>query len=274
VTCSDHDTGSGHAPASSPIILAFHKLRPDFSWGATNFSPRRFSRLLTSLIERGFSLESLPDATGGKGRAVGITFDDGYRHLLDHLPALMDRYHFCPTVFLPTGWIGRANCWDYSHFLQNDPHLGAAEIRQLASLGVEFGSHGQRHVDLRYCDPGQLAAELGYSRKALEDILGREVRTISYPFGGISQTVIAAARKAGYRMGFTMRFPEHGGEGGDPLALGRYAVYGYDTPFSIRQKVERGPLYRLERFKAGVTNRLSGGTRLLNALRSRRPTGN
>ena len=53
-----------------------------------------------------------------------------------------------------------------------------------------------------------------------------------------------------------------------PLARGRVAVYGFDTAFSVLQKVERGPLYRIERLKAGITTGLSGGTRLLNRLRS------
>jgi hypothetical protein len=61
-----------------------------------------------------------------------------------------------------------------------------------------------------------------------------------------------------------MEFPE---ESDTPLATGRIGVWCYDTRLSVYHKITRGRLYRLERLKARITNRLSGGTLLLNRLR-------
>ncbi len=240
----------------TPIVLTFHKLLPAFSWGATNFSPRRFSQLLTILVDRGFDLNG----------QILLTFDDGYRHLLDTLPPLIERFAIRPIVFIPTAWLGRSNTWDYSRLFRDDPHLGGGEVRELFGLGVTLGSHGHSHQDLRYVPTPRLETELADSRHILEDIVGSEVRLISYPFGGVNSHVLDAVAESGYTAGYSMRFPAPGDH---PLARGRMAVYGFDTPFSVLQKIEHGPLYQVERVKARLTNGLSGGTRLLNRMRER-----
>jgi hypothetical protein len=65
----------------------------------------------------------------------------------------------------------------------------------------------------------------------------------------------------GFTRGYTMSFP---GEQDTDLSQGRCAVYSYDTPFSVQQKIGSGPLRRVESLKARLTTRLSGGTILWN----------
>lgn len=242
------------------VILTFHKVQPSFSYGATNCSPVRIDALLRYLQLRGFRFVSLEHAIDhGEPTDLAISFDDGYAHLANVLPQLMDRYGVRPTVFMPTAFIGRDNNWDYSSIFQRTPHLDAAAIKNLAKLGVEFGAHGHRHRDLTHCSPRELSEELFQSRKLLEDILDAPVPSVSYPFGRVNEAVVSEARKAGYMFGLTMGFPtptDH------PMTVGRLPIYGYDTPFTVRQKVERGAFYRLEQIKSGITSRLSGGTSL------------
>ncbi len=248
------------------IVLTFHKVSPTFTWGSTNYSPRRLATLLEMLVDRGYSLDGR-NPHDPELPAIRLTFDDGYAHLSRELPPLMERFGFRPTVFIPTAWLGKSNSWDYSHLFRRDPHLSGGEVRELADTGVIFGSHGHSHCDLRARTPDQIQWELTESKQTLEDTLGRPVTSLSYPFGGADGRVLAAAAACGFETGYTMRFPRLVDP---PLAMGRYAIYGFDTPFSILQKVERGRLYQLERFKARVTHGLSAGTRLLNRLRSPR----
>lgn len=248
-------------------ILTFHKVQASFSYGATNYSPARMETLLRFLQGRGFRFVSLEQAIDcGEPTDLAITFDDGYAHLADVLPKLMDRYGVKPTVFMPTAFIGRDNTWDYSSVFQRAPHLNATAVRQLADLGVEFGSHSHNHIDLTRCNPEQLTDELIRSKKALEDILGAPIESISYPFGRVNRKVLDEAKRAGYQHGFTMSFPT---SNDTPLAVGRLPIYGFDTLFSIRQKIERGYLYGFERTKSGITNRLSGGTSLWRRINGR-----
>ncbi len=246
-----------------PVVLAFHKLMPEFSFGSTNFSPGRFDRLLTFLTDLGYDLNS-----SGTGPHLTISFDDGYQHLLTYLPELVQRHRFTPIVFMPTSLIGQPNAWDYSYLIRTTPHLDKESVLRLAGFGVEFGSHGHTHTDLTGLSRTSLEAELRTSKSILEDILKREVTQISYPFGRSNVRVTEAAARAGYTHGYTMDFPSDEAIH-NPLTAGRVAVYGYDTPLSVLRKLRPGPFRALEQAKARITNRLSGGTVLLNRLRGR-----
>ena len=249
-----------------PRVLTFHKITPDFSFGSTNYSPRRFNRLLSFLTEKGIELAPLEKAVSRKGeRNVAVTFDDGYGHLARFLPPLMERFRFSPAIFVITGYIGRANNWDYTYYFRTCPHLDRHQIRKLAEQGATFGSHGHLHHDLTVCNPGQLQAELADSKKILEDIIGKEVTALSYPFGRFNRRVVETAREVGYKFAFTMTFPE---PVDDTLSLGRIPVYGFDSRLAVFQKVFRGPLYKFEKLKSTFTHRLAAGTIMLNKIRS------
>lgn len=251
-----------------PKVLTFHKMTPEFSFSSTNYSPRRFDRLLAFFSERSIKITPLEKTVTEKGeRALAVTFDDGYGHLARYLPPLMERFDFRPTIFVITGFIGRANSWDYTYFIRPTPHLDRKQIRVLADNGVTFGSHGHRHRDMTACSPAVLKAELVDSKKALEDIIGREVTALSYPFGRFNRRVLEEARTAGYRLAFTMDFPETADEN---MSLGRIPVYGFDSRLAVFQKIFRGPLYEMEKLKSTFTHRLAAGTIILNKIRSRR----
>lgn len=240
-----------------PTLLTFHKVSRGLSFGATNYSPRRLRSLLSMLQRRGYSF-------GQSAESVVATFDDGYAHLREVLPPLMEEFGLAPIIFVPTHWIGRSNTWDYSALFRRERHLSGGEVRELAGLGVRFGSHGHTHRDLRRLTEKERRAELEESKRRLEDILGEAVTSLSYPFGGCDGRVAAAAAEAGYHDGYTMRFPA---PGDGPLSRGRLGIYTFDTHGSILQKLERGPLYEVERLIAAATNRLSAGTRWYRAVR-------
>jgi peptidoglycan/xylan/chitin deacetylase (PgdA/CDA1 family) len=147
--------------------------------------------------------------------------------------------------------------------------MSRQQIRELAQLGVEFGSHGRTHTDLTSMSNTKLEIELSVSRRELEDILGRPVTSISYPFGRLNSRVLAAAASAGYETGYTMQYPR---SADSPLARGRVAVYSFDTLLTVKLKLSDSPAGRLEGTKASVVNRLSGGTIWLNRLRDKPDT--
>ncbi len=79
--------------------------------------------------------------------------------------------------------------------------------------------------------------ELKQSKEILENIICKEVNSISYPFGRYNQHVIDESKKTRYHYGFTMKFPT---ENDSSLTIGRYPIYGFDNLFSIKQKIEHG----------------------------------
>jgi len=81
------------------------------------------------------------------------------------------------------------------------------EARSLADRGFEFGSHSQTHPILSQLEEAPLCDEMEESKRVLERELGTECTSVTYPNGGpddVSPAVIAAARRAGYRMGFML----------------------------------------------------------------------
>lgn len=241
--------------------LAFHKCTSSFSFGSTNFTPRRLFQLLDWLLKHGFYFES-----GSPEKRLSVTLDDGYRHLMDVLPRLVQEFGIHPVVFVPTDFIGRTNTWDYSHFLRPETHLSRTEIRELRPFGVQFGTHGHTHRDLTCLHDTEAERELRLSREIMEEILGEPIRLISYPFGRFNDTLLKLASDCGYDAGYTMNFPCPNDA---PLQHGRIPIYGYDTHLSIAHKLGTGFTHRVEQVKTKVTNRLSAGTTLLNSLRHR-----
>ena len=239
-------------------VLVFHKVMPKISFGVTNFSPTRLRRLLKFLT---FLDYPFAPSNSKARRSVRITFDDAYQHLAEYLPPLIEEFGLRPLVFVPTAFIGKDNSWDYSSTISRVRHLSEGQIKTLAKTGVEFGSHGHRHVDLTSLSSDALMDDLKTSRDVLQDILGLPVDCLSYPFGRLDRNVTDTAARLGYARGYTMKFPD---EHDTALSLGRYPVYSYDTLFSVRQKIAGGPLRSVESLKARLTTRLSGGTILWN----------
>ena len=69
------------------------------------------------------------------GRAVLITFDDGYLDFLTYAWPLLKSYGFSATVFLVTDEVGRSNSWDRVYG-EEVPLLGWKEIRQPQDVGL------------------------------------------------------------------------------------------------------------------------------------------
>ncbi len=240
-----------------PVTLAFHKLTSSLTYGSTNYSPRRFRMLMKRLAEAGFGFEDQAE------RPLLVTFDDGYAHLAETLPPCIEQYGVRPIVFVPTAWIGRSNDWDYSRRIAPEPHLSAPQMQQLCTLGVQFGSHGHSHRDLVTMADGELRDELVRSKATIEDIVGGEVAAISYPFGRYDARVMVAAEAAGYRQGYSMSPPR---DDDAALAVGRVAIYMFDTPGMVVSKVENSGLAPLWHGLARTAGMLSGGTVLLQKV--------
>jgi peptidoglycan/xylan/chitin deacetylase (PgdA/CDA1 family) len=80
-----------------------------------------------------------------------------------------------------------------------------ATLPELASRGVEIGSHSVSHPHLPQLTDAELRRELVDSREQIEAEVGRPCRFLAYPYGDDDARVHAAARNAGYRAAYTLR---------------------------------------------------------------------
>jgi peptidoglycan/xylan/chitin deacetylase (PgdA/CDA1 family) len=227
-------------------ILGFHKIGdpPPGGWETWFYIPEAtFVGYLRHLRDAGRRVidlrallrglvapETLPE------RAAVLTFDDGYRSLLDVALPRLRAFGYPAVVFVPTGFIGGRNAFDADEE-PDEAICDWGDLRALERAGVAVQSHGVSHRALTRLSPAELDQELGRSKAELEAGLSRTVEAFAYPYGdgGTGRRwrhkraeVRDALRRAGYRAaclygGGVNRLPV-----GDAFRLARVAM-GPDT---------------------------------------------
>jgi peptidoglycan/xylan/chitin deacetylase (PgdA/CDA1 family) len=162
------------------------------------------------------------------GNRIAVTFDDGYLDNFEVAGPIMAELNIPFTVFV------------VSEFVRNRKpgFLCKSSLRELASLpGAQIGAHGANHVPLTNCDHKILKNELLSSKHFLEDVLGKEVYTISYPYGAVDIRVRDAALAAGYRLGASSVAGVNK-IGRDPMIFSRTEILSYDNKRVFSQKLK------------------------------------
>lgn len=90
---------------------------------------------------------------------------------------------------------------------QDSRHSGSLtwdQVREMATGGIELGSHAVTHPILTNLDDESLAYELAESKRVIEERTGTEVTAVAYPVGGrcaFDDRVLTVVRATGYRFG-------------------------------------------------------------------------
>ena len=182
--------------------LLYHHVGPPLAGmpPALTCTPERFERQMGFLHRRGYTAVTagawLAWLEGGAPlppRPFVLTFDDGYAELAEHAFPVLRRHGFGATVFVVTARIGGANDWDAARGVPRRPLLDREQILAWSREGIEFGAHTRTHPALGTLPPAEVDAEVGESRRELEEVLGAPVRTFAYPYGDAPPDARAAA---------------------------------------------------------------------------------
>jgi peptidoglycan/xylan/chitin deacetylase (PgdA/CDA1 family) len=248
----------GASHETIPRVLAYHKVT-GFELGGTWVPPDRFERQIDALLAAGFRfidetmfLDALDGRRDSPGREILLTFDDGYRVLLDRAVPALESRRIPALVFLVSAFAGRRNTWELNLPGRRFTHLGWDEIRDLARRGFAFGSHARTHRDLTRLSLEDLRAELADSKREIESRLAVPVRSFSYPFGRLNDRVRGEAERAGYRAAFTLYPPRSARP--DRYALRREGIYVIDSIGNIKAKLGTGLPFLFEDFKGRMIN--------------------
>lgn len=247
-------------------ILTYHKVTDRFEWGITRVTPKNFERQLGLLRQEGFlstELEEIYSKKKKENKQVALTFDDGYESVYQNAFPLLKKYGYNATIFLVSGYIGEMNLWEAS-FGRRFRHLSWEQIREMSACGFQFGSHTVNHPDLTRLTRNELEYELRSSKEKIENELNQEVKLLSYPFGRHNKMVREEAKKAGYLAAFSLILEKNS----DLFALGRSGVYLFDTPLSLKIKLNPGGLFWIEDLKGWIINQFSAGTALVKKYKN------
>jgi peptidoglycan/xylan/chitin deacetylase (PgdA/CDA1 family) len=201
-------------------VLVYHKIgippagvRNSRSW----VSPDRFAWQMRYLSKRGWRCIT-PEALAAHYRgekpagpkSILITFDDGSRSCYTEALPIMQSFGLTGTVFVVSGQLGGRALWDRNPDHPDDALLTIEEIRDLLGVGWSIGAHTMTHRRLTGLPAPEAREEIQRSRKQLEESLSVSVTVFAYPYGSYAPEHIGMVREAGYEIGFTTHYPEHG----------------------------------------------------------------
>lgn len=171
----------------------YHSL--DTSGSVLSVAPEEFADQMTILADEGIQAMSLQQAVSHRAlngtwpaKSVALTFDDGFANFYDIALPVLKRHGFSATVFVVSGHMGGKNDWGREPSgLGTLPTLSWESAADIASAGIEIGSHTATHPDLRRCTVEQIKQELETSRGMIQEHLGITPQTFAYPYGGVNR---------------------------------------------------------------------------------------
>ena len=254
-------------------ILTYHKINDDFDWGITRQKVSQFKRGIKFLHDLGYKSVPLEEAFKSQeisDRKVAITFDDGYEDVYSNAVPILQKYNFTAFVFIITGFVGKYNSWDYNLGKKRKRHLSWKQIKEMSECGFGFGSHTVNHPDLTKIEKRFVEYELKKSKEVLEDKLGKETIFLSYPFGRHNRFVQEEAQRLGYKRAYTLcskikgdGFQSRHGRDFQPFAQTRWGIYLFDSPLTLKIKLNHGSLFWIEDLKGRIINKFASGSAIL-----------
>lgn len=168
---------------------------------------------------------------------IAVTFDDGFKSVVDSALPIMAEKRIPATIFVTTGCLGRRPNWitDPKHPNFSEVVLSKQEIGKLPFDLICIGSHCVNHRNLSQLDCGEAMVELQQSKRALECILEKPVYLLSLPYGGCSDEVLGLARRAGYERIF-LNVPVFNTLGRTGYVTGRVYVSPEDRHLEFKLK--------------------------------------
>ena len=168
-------------------ILMYHAVDYDV-WGAASLfvNPDNFKSQMEYLHEQGFTTLFLSDigSASSVNKPIIITFDDGYKDMYDVAYPIMRDLNIKSNMYIISGW------------LDGQTYMNPDMVKELSNSGlVEIGSHTVSHVYLASKGYDEQERQLKESKEYLENLLGKEIDTIAYPYGSYNSNTLTIAKK-------------------------------------------------------------------------------
>jgi peptidoglycan/xylan/chitin deacetylase (PgdA/CDA1 family) len=229
----------GGPPRAGLRILYYHRVAAGRDPLAV--TPDAFRRQMDTLAASGqrvLDLYAIDDLTLEPGEAaVALTFDDGFRDVLQHALPVLREHGFPSTVFVVPGVIEGTSTFSWYARGTMPPVAGWDELREEERAGlVHFEPHTLTHPVLTNLPLEHAQREIALSKQAVEHELARPARLFCYPGGYHSAREVELVRASGYRAAVTCEY----GANHAPFAhheLRRVIVERFDPQWVFRARL-------------------------------------
>jgi len=230
-----------------PFVLCYHGIGPISASGdplRLFVSGDLFRHHLDVIQQQGYRLLAVSElwqlirSGCDAGHSGSITFDDGLtRTVQEAVPILLERGLPC-SMFVSTGLLGKPH-----PDIEGARIMSAPEVVELAGVGVEIGAHSVDHAHLDELSYLDTLDQLRRSKAVLEDLIGKPVTSMAYPYGRASEQTIRAAREAGYELACVCSGPG----AWRSLSIPREPIYSSVTTLRLRLKMAGlyGPVHTI-----------------------------
>lgn len=188
--------GNANAQQKVPILI-YHSIDEYNGKGSKELfvSPVNFEKQMMYLKKNGYTLltfERWKDI-GKVSKPIFITLDDGYKNNQNAFKILQklkdDKFKPTATFFVISDFIGHSN------------RLSQSELKEISASGIiSVQSHTATHPDLTMLK--NLRYELKGSKEKIEEITGKPVIALAYPYGNFNDHVASETKKY-YSFGLT-----------------------------------------------------------------------
>lgn len=203
----------------SAVILTYQRIGEDHM-PETNIRIEQFSAHIHELLDGDYNIIALPDlVTALKNntplppRSIAITFDGGYRSVLDHAIPLLDEHKIPFTLFISTNSIKAEN-----------RYISTGDLKRLRKNKlVTLGLHPADYIRLARLDDNEIRRQINNAKTDFRKTMGKEAAFFAYPFGEYSTSYRNIVENSGFKAAFS----QHSSvayNGADIMTLPRFTM--------------------------------------------------
>lgn len=162
-------------------------------------------------------------------KSILITFDDGYMDNYSKAYPILKELNMKATIFCITSEL------DGSYYLSEEA------LKEMSQNNIDIESHTVNHLHLNKLTYDEQLKEMSGSKTKLENITGKKVTSIAFPFDDYNEDSVKAAKNAGYSIAFTTN-KGFADRDDNPLELNRIYVNSYydmNTFISILKQTKK-----------------------------------
>lgn len=238
-------------------ILNYHSIDSNIKekkFSYASVSLKVFSAQMKFLYDNNFNIIDLDDFLEIKKnkrqippKTIILTFDDGYANNYINAFPIISKYSFKAVVSVITEYIDKniPFPWLNQSVLKNGDDkilklpLSIKQLKTMNDYGLSIASHTRSHRPLSRLDKQDVIMEILESKKNLEDILSKEVKYFTYPYGSwgdYDKEDKGIVESAGYEAALSTKVGTNNIKS-DIFELRRIPIYNIDGLSKFKRKV-------------------------------------